>query len=99
LRQHKSEHISKSLCFRDSGGTPAKSTIPTAKGVTITILGAISDAGAIGIWLRKPQAVSTSKKGNFGGKAVDAVVGRIRTRTEHFVAYLSNVMDVLDKNK
>ena len=48
-------------------GTPAKGTIPTAKGVTITILGAISDAGVTDI-------------------------------TEHFLAYVSNVMDVLDKN-
>jgi hypothetical protein len=30
---------------------------------------------------------------------VDAVNGRIGTSTEHFLACLSNVMDVLDKNK
>ena len=69
------------------------------KGVTITILGAISDARVIDISLRKPQAVSTSKKRKVDGKAVDAVNGRIGTRTEHFLAYLSNVMDVLDKSK
>jgi hypothetical protein len=46
-----------------------------------------------------PQAVSTSKKGKFDGTIVNAVIARIITRTEHFVAYLSNVMDVLDKNK
>ena len=78
-------------------GTPAKGTIPTAKGVTITIIGTISDAGVIDISLRKPQAVSTSKKRKVDGKAVDAVNGRIGTRTEHFLAYVSNVMDVLDK--
>ena len=69
------------------------------KGVTITILGAISDARVIDISLRKPQAVSTSKWRKVDGKAVDAVNGRIGTRTEHFLAYLSNVMNVLDKNK
>src|ERR1700733_11532125 len=69
-----------------------------SKGVTITILGSISDAGVIDISLRKPQAVSTSKKRKVDGKAVDAVNGRIGTRTEHFLAYVSNVMDVLDKN-
>jgi len=43
-------------------GSPAKGIIPTARYVTITILGAISDAGVIDISLRKPQAISTSKK-------------------------------------
>jgi hypothetical protein len=47
---------------RSRRGPSAKGTIPTAKGVTITILGAISDARVIDISLRKPQAVSTSKK-------------------------------------
>jgi hypothetical protein len=53
----------------------------------------------IDISLRKPQAVSTSKKSKVDGKAVDAVNGRIGTRTEHSLAYLSNVMDDLDKYK
>jgi hypothetical protein len=43
--------------------------------------------------------VSTSQKRNVDSKAVDALNGRIGTRTEHFLAYLSNVMDVLEKNK
>ena|ERR1700731_2855322 len=47
---------------RSRKGTPAKGTIPTSKGVTITILGVISQAGVIDISLRKPQAVSVSKK-------------------------------------
>ena len=32
------------------------------------------------------------------GKAVDVVTGRIGTRTEHYLAYLSSVMNVLDEN-
>jgi hypothetical protein len=47
---------------RSPRGTPAKGIVPTAKGIAITILGAISQAGAIDISLKKPQAVSISKK-------------------------------------
>ncbi|KAI9284655.1 hypothetical protein BC943DRAFT_279263, partial [Umbelopsis sp. AD052] len=61
---------------------PTKATMPAAKGITTTILGAISPAGVIGISLKKPQAVN----------------GRFGTVTEHFLAYVSNVMDVLDTN-
>lgn len=32
------------------------------------------------------------------GKAVNVVNSRIGTRTEHYLAYLSNAMGVLDKN-
>jgi hypothetical protein len=42
--------------------TPAKGTVPTAKGITITILGTISQAGVIDISLKKPQAVAISKR-------------------------------------
>ena len=83
---------------RSPKGTPAKGTVPTGKGVNVTILGAISEAGVIDISLKKPQAGSTSKKRKVNGKAVNVVNGRIGTRTEHYLAYLSNVMDVLDKN-
>ena len=48
--------------------------------------------------MKEPQAVSTSKKRKVNGKAVDVVTGRIGTRTEHYLAYLSSVMNVLDKN-
>jgi transposase len=47
---------------RSRKGTPAKGTVPTAKGITITIFGAISQAGVIDISLKKPHAVSVSKK-------------------------------------
>src|SRR6202035_3263623 len=69
---------------RTRKGTPAKGTIPTTKGVTITILGSISDAGVIDISLIKPQAVSASKKRKVSSKSVDVVNGRIGTRTEHY---------------
>ena len=43
-------------------GTSAKDTVPSGKGASISILGAISEAGVIDISLKMPQAVSTSKK-------------------------------------
>jgi hypothetical protein len=46
------------LSERDS----AKGTVPTAKGITIAILGAISQAALIDISLKKPQAVAIAKK-------------------------------------
>ena len=84
---------------RSQKGASAKATIPTAKGVTITILGAISQAGVIDISLRKPQAVSVSKKRKANDTTAMVVSGRVGTRTEHFLTYISNVcIDVLDRN-
>lgn len=83
---------------RSRKGTPAKGIVPTVKGITITILGAISQAGVIDISLKKPQAVSASKKRKTNDTTAMRVSGRVGTRTEHFLAYLSNVMDVLDTN-
>lgn len=48
--------------------------------------------------MRKPKAVSTSKKRKANGKNDKKINGRVGTRTEHFLNYISNVMDVLDKN-
>jgi hypothetical protein len=79
-------------------GTPAKGIVPTGRGVTASILGAISQARVIDIPLRKPQTVSTSKKRKANGKSATVITGRIGTRTEHYLAYLSNIMDVLDRN-
>jgi hypothetical protein len=69
---------------RSRKGTPAKGIVPTAKGITITILGAISQAGVIDISLRKPQAVSVSRKGKANDTTAMVVNGRVGTRTEHF---------------
>jgi hypothetical protein len=43
-------------------GAPAKGIVPTGRGVTVTILGAISEARVIDICLKKAQAVAMSKK-------------------------------------
>jgi hypothetical protein len=83
---------------RSRKGTPAKGIVSTAKGITITILGAISQAGVIDISLKKPQAASISKKRNANDTTAMVVNGRVGIRTEHFLTYISNVMDVLDRN-
>jgi hypothetical protein len=44
----------------------------------------------------KPRAAS-SKRRKMNGRAVDVVNGRIGTRIEHYLAYISNVMHVLDR--
>ncbi|ORE08860.1 hypothetical protein BCV72DRAFT_322519, partial [Rhizopus microsporus var. microsporus] len=64
---------------RSLKGTPTKSTVPTEKRITFTILSAISQAGII----------------NIGEVKIN---GKARTRTEQFLAYLTNVMNTLDKN-
>jgi transposase len=83
---------------RSRKGTPARAVVPTTKGITITILVAISQAGVIDISLKKPQAVSASKKRKANDAKAMVVSGRVGTRTEHFLAYISNVMDVLDRH-
>ncbi|CEG69283.1 hypothetical protein RMATCC62417_05383 [Rhizopus microsporus] len=77
--------------------TPAKIEVPTARGTSITILGVISSQGIIDVSLRKPTTVSGSKKRRTDGKVIETTA-RVGTRTEHFLFYLNNVMDVLDKN-
>ena len=54
-------HISRSRGWSKKG-KPAKSIVPTSRGTSITILGAISAQGVIGISLRKPITVAGSKK-------------------------------------
>src|SRR3984893_3855882 len=83
---------------RSLKGTPTRGTVPTGRGVTVSILGAISEAGVADISLKKPQAATVVKKRKGNGKAIATVNRRIGTRTEHYLLYLSNVMDVLDSN-
>jgi transposase len=70
-------------------GTPAKTVIPTQKGVNITIMGAICELGVVCLSLRKPTACVSIKE----GKKVKGVVG---TRTGDFLAYINAVMDALE---
>lgn len=81
---------------RSKRGTPAKTTVPTNRGVSITILGAICNAAVINISLRKPEAVASSKKRNHDGKKATTLNSRVGTRTEHYLEFISSVIDVLD---
>lgn len=81
---------------RSFQGKPAKGTIPTGKGVTFTILYAVSQAGIIDIWVKKTRN-SFSEKRKTDGKEIK-VNGKFGTRTEHSLSYLSNVLNVRDKN-
>jgi hypothetical protein len=69
---------------RSRKGTPAKSIIPTGKGTIITILGAISLAGVVGISLKELQAVSASKKRKANGTMATVMNGRVGTRPNIF---------------
>ena len=73
-------HQSKALCQQE-------------KLLLLAYLGVIYEAGVIDISLKEPQAVVTSKKRKVDGKVVNVLNGRIGTRTEHYLTYLSNVMD------
>ncbi|KAG1050024.1 hypothetical protein G6F43_007677 [Rhizopus delemar] len=76
---------------------PAKSILPTGKGITSSILGAISQSDIISIAVKKSESASSKKKRKADGKEVK-VNGKVGTRTEHYLAYLTNVMDTLDKS-
>lgn len=64
---------------------------------SIAILGAISAQDTIDIPLRKPIKIADSKKRKTYGTVVTTTI-RIGTRTEYFLGYLQNVMDVPYKN-
>jgi len=83
---------------RSRKGTPAKGIVPTAKDITITILGAITSKSDRSYLLKKPQTASISKKRTENDTTAMVVNGRVGTRTEHFLTHISNVMDVLDRN-
>jgi hypothetical protein len=83
---------------RSRKGTPAKGIIPTVKGKSVTILGAISQARVIDVSLKKAQALSVTKKRKVNNTTATVINGRVGRRTEHFLAYISNVIDVLNRH-
>jgi hypothetical protein len=54
-------------------------------------------ARSVDISLKKPRAMSVSKKRKGNDATATMVSGRIGTGTEHFLAHISNVMDVQDR--
>jgi hypothetical protein len=89
---------------RSKRGTPAKTLLPSSRGITVAITGAICEKGVIDLTLRKPKAVQKKaahlkKRKREDGKAEDVEVNtRVGTRSEHFLEFLSNVMDTLDQH-
>ncbi|OAD65569.1 hypothetical protein PHYBLDRAFT_175957 [Phycomyces blakesleeanus NRRL 1555(-)] len=83
---------------RSVSGTPAKTTVPTQRGVSITILGAMCERGIVSLSLKKPTAVATKKKRKLDIYTNVEVNGRIGTRTQHYLDFLSHTMDLYTKN-
>ncbi|KAG1098393.1 hypothetical protein G6F42_017998 [Rhizopus arrhizus] len=92
---------------RSIKGTPAKQVVPSNRGVSISIIGAICELGVIDLTLRKPTPVT--KKSTKGKKkrkrnddsakeAVEEVNGRVGTRAIHFLEFLDGVLTSLDQN-
>jgi hypothetical protein len=65
---------------RSRKDTTAKDILLTAKGITITILGAMSQASVIDISLKQPQAVSMSKKRKANDTATKVTSGQVGTK-------------------
>ncbi|OAD65518.1 hypothetical protein PHYBLDRAFT_153421 [Phycomyces blakesleeanus NRRL 1555(-)] len=81
---------------RSVSGTPAKTTVPMQRGVSITILAAMCERGIVSLSLKKPTAVITKKKRKLNIYTNVEVNGQIDTRTQHYLNFLSHTMDVLD---
>jgi hypothetical protein len=91
-------HIKRNV-GRSKKGTPAKTTVPTRRGITITIIGAMCEKGIVSLALRKPSVVVSKKKRKLDINCTTVEVnGRIGTRTSHYLNYLSSTMDALDAN-
>jgi hypothetical protein len=75
---------------------PVECIVPTSRGISVTILGDIFAQGIIDISLRKPITVAGSKKRKSDSNVVTITV-RSGIRREHFLGYLQNVMEALDK--
>lgn len=102
-------HLRRNL-GRSIKGTPAKQVVPSNRGVSISIIGAICELGIIDLTLRKPTPVT--KKSTKGKKkrkrnddsaeeaveAVEEVNGRVGTRAIHFLEFLDGVLTSLDQN-
>ena len=62
----------------------------------MTILGAMCEKGIVTLTLRNPSAVVSKKKRKLSYYTAEDVNGRIGTRTNHYLAFLSATIDVLD---
>ncbi|OBZ90928.1 hypothetical protein A0J61_01028 [Choanephora cucurbitarum] len=79
-------------------GLPELSTtVPASESITITILGAISSVGVIGIYLTKPIMGVEVKKRRADGQDT-ATKAKVGTRVQHCLYCLSDVMGTLHKS-
>ncbi|KAG2218177.1 hypothetical protein INT45_003603 [Circinella minor] len=80
-------------------GTPAKAVVPTNRGISINIFSAIYHDGILDLTLRRPQPVPRPKKrkrNNGSSEEVTDVNARVGTRTEHYIEFITGLMDTLD---
>lgn len=83
---------------RSVRGTPAKTVVTTQRGISLTILGAMCEKGIVNLTLRRPTPVATKKKRKITFDTAQVEVnGRVGTRTNHYLQFLSSTMDVLDE--
>jgi len=85
-------------------GMSVKSVVPSNSGITLTIIGAICEMGVAELSLHKPKAVHRKgsrlkkKSKREDGKAEEVEVNaRVGTRSEHFLDFLSSLIDTLDQ--
>lgn len=83
---------------------PDKIVPPSNREIIITIIEAICEKGVIGLNLSKPKAVqkksasNKKRKRDYGGAAeVPKLNARTGTQSEHFMQFISNVMDTLNE--
>lgn len=74
-------------------GTPAKVTVPTQRGINLSILGCISSAGIV--LLAKRDPIPSKKRKAVGKQPVKSGKG---TTADDFVTFVGRVMDILDNH-
>jgi len=81
-------------------GSRAIVKVPKTRAITTTILGAISPFGVVSVSVRRPKAMTPSKKRKTtDSRAVDKTTSKRGTATGHYFNFLSSTMDVLDRHK
>ena len=83
---------------RSRKGTPAKGIVPTTKRYHHNYPGCHFTSRRNRYIVEKPEAMSVTKKRKANDTKAMVVSGRVGTRTEYFLIYITNVMDVLDRN-
>ncbi|EIE84531.1 hypothetical protein RO3G_09241 [Rhizopus delemar RA 99-880] len=81
-------------------GSRAIVKVPKTRAITTTMLGAISPFGVVSVLVRRPKAMTPSKKRKAtGSRAVDKTTGKRGTVTGHYFNFLSSTMYVLDRHE